>query len=232
MTLRGLQNQNPSVPFSSVLVNPPPASSSTSSTSHQPSSPPQDTHIPDFQNSVELLQIQNEELHQSMEALQQQVSQQLSFQNQLSAQFSALQNTVLASLLQKNPPTSTNPTTTPSTTTTPATTPTTPNPTSIPFGSFDPMTTTWTGLGLSHPPPLSFAPLPQSPYSQAQSSQSSTNTTSLSSSTATYSTITSLPPHMFSPPLPNFGSSTSGSSGNNTLSFTRFPQQTQFHHDF
>ncbi|PRQ22490.1 putative nucleotidyltransferase, Ribonuclease H [Rosa chinensis] len=93
MTLRGLQNPTPSIPFSSALVDPPPSSPTPL---HQPSSSTSvsDTQALNLQNTIEFLQNQNEDLHTSFE----------SFQNRMSAQFAALQNTVVASLVHRPQP--------------------------------------------------------------------------------------------------------------------------------
>ncbi|PRQ47338.1 hypothetical protein RchiOBHm_Chr2g0098591 [Rosa chinensis] len=87
---RGLQNPTPSVPFSSALVNPPPPALAQPSSSSNAS----DTQALNFQNTIDFLQNQNEDLHHSFET----------FQNRMSAQFAALQNTVVASLVQRPQP--------------------------------------------------------------------------------------------------------------------------------
>lgn len=111
-----------------------------------------------------------------------------SFQSQIQSQFSSFQQSVLDAILRIQPPSSTSPF---------LPQPSQPiNPLS--FGSLQPISTTWTGLGLSNPP----SPLINSTTLTGPSFPSSSHSRPLHSSPATYSTITSIPHQFISHPQP------------------------------
>lgn len=167
--------------------NPPPHSNTTPTISNTPS-----TSLSSFQASVDYLQAQNTELDNNIE----------SFQSQMQSQFSSFQQNVLDVILRLQPPS----------TSTSLPQPSQPiNPLS--FGSLQPISTTWTGLGLSSPtsPLLNFTFLP------GPSFPSSSHCRLPHSSPVTYSTVTS---------IPNQFISHSHSTPSSTQVYTSLPQNT------
>lgn len=162
---RGIQQPTPSAPPGTSTIIPPiisttlvpstdtpamfPPSITTTtpaSTSTQQGHPP----LHDFHRAVSLLQAQTDDLYTSLGNIS---ASQTSFQTNLTNQFNQFQHTMLETIRRLQIPNTTPPTSTyllPSST--PSTVP------HISFGSVSPISTTWSGLGLSNPPP----PLPNS----------------------------------------------------------------------
>ncbi|XP_061999331.1 uncharacterized protein LOC133716671 [Rosa rugosa] len=183
MTLRGNQIQSPSVPMTNASIPPLPPTPPHSS-SAQPSS----SSFPPLL-TMEQLQAQNADLHHSIDTL--------------THHFAAFQSTVLQSILQRSTPPS------PSSVSTASSTPTSSHNPQIPFGSFSPATTSWSGLGPSNPPPTYHSPPPHSTPLNTTSSLalSASTTTPLSTplpvSGPSLSTITSThQPQFFYPEMP------------------------------
>ncbi|XP_062018790.1 uncharacterized protein LOC133735391 [Rosa rugosa] len=206
MPSRGLQQSQPSEPISGQVVPalppiPPNPTTQIASSSFQPDDPSQ-LQMAEFQNSIELLQHQTEELHHSLDSHTQNLTQnQAAFQDHISAQLAVLQSTILQSLIPQPHPTS-------------STTSTVPPSPAITFGSLGPITTTWTGLGLSNPPHL----LPQPPQQQGLSTPTHTLSSPPPASNSLipfstpppiFSTITSIPQPSLTPPTSGIPASSS-----------------------
>lgn len=183
---RGLQTQSPSLPAASLPIIP-----QTPTTSSGGPNTSRSTTQP----SMESLQAQNAVLYSSIESLQ---ASQISFQNQMADQMATFQQTILDNLHRFQQP---NPSTT-----LPA----------ITFGSLSSPTTSWTGLGLSNPPP----PLPQDP---------SSSTLPLHFSTPIYSTITaSSSQHHQIPTNTTTTPTSSATSIHSTIPYSSSPHFHQF----
>lgn len=168
--MRGLHQSPPSSSPPPLIPGTPnsQSQSSSASTSYTSLPPPLST----FQTSIAHLQAQNAELYSSMD----------SFRTQMQSQFDSFQQNMLDAVLRIQP--------TPSVTHSSPISQLTTSPLS--FGSRQPISTTWSGLGLSNPPssPIhsTFIPVStQSPASIAQTRPPLQNTTAI------YSTLTSIP---------------------------------------
>ncbi|XP_050376795.1 uncharacterized protein LOC126794180 [Argentina anserina] len=203
--MRNLHQQPPSLPFSTALADPPHPPPPSGSVLPSSSNSSANTQFPNFQNTVEFLQDQNDALHLSMEKLTQQVqASQAAFENKISAQISSLQNTIVAAAFYR-----------PSTQISPQT---------------DLFLNQSSGSSTPHPPPLLWPSLsaPQQPTFPPTILPSQTSPLSgMSSSTTTYSVVTT-PNHTTTPlPPPGF-TSFSAPSQSTPPGFVSHPNSSQF----
>lgn len=165
--MRGLQQSFPSGDPPPPPPPPTPSHTSTTTVSNAQHTQSSPPPLSHFQSTVDHLQAQQTTLHHSLETLTSQVT--------------TLQQSVMDTLQHLRPPSSPHPTTS----------------SNLSFGSIPAISTTWTGLGLSNPPP----PDPH-PSSHAPTASSSTPQTT----PPIYSTLMSIgsPSHnSLSFPLPN-----------------------------
>lgn len=160
-----LPSSSPMIPGTPNQQTHPTTTTTTSSTIPPP---PNST----IQASVSHLQAQNVALHNSMD----------SFQTQMQSQFFSFQQSVLEAISHLQQPS-------PFIPTSPLPQPTIPQ---LSFGSRYPISTTWTGLGVSNPPssPIQSA---STPISISSTDPSTSHRSNSQPSSAIYSTITSIP---------------------------------------
>ncbi|KAK9913982.1 hypothetical protein M0R45_037781 [Rubus argutus] len=204
--MRGPHDRPPSITGDDPPTPPRPPNSSLASSSTPPISSTSTTPLVHFQNQVDTLHAQNQNLQSSLETL---TRNHLLLQSQITDQFASLQQSIQATLLQQSPPHPPSPFSSPHHSfSSPHLSFSSPHP-SLSFGRIPINTTTWNGLGLSNPP---------SPTPHTVDPQNSTATTAIyTTTTPLYSTITSIPNQ--------FPSSTSFPS---YTPFSRFPTPTSF----